>query len=34
MHRVRVYIDGFNLYYGMHPAHGRQYLWLDLESWI
>jgi uncharacterized LabA/DUF88 family protein len=30
--RVRVYVDGFNLYYGMHSAFGRQYLWLDLES--
>jgi len=32
VHRVRVYIDGFNLYYGMHTAFGRQYLWLDLEA--
>jgi uncharacterized LabA/DUF88 family protein len=32
MHRVRVYIDGFNLYYGMHDAFGREYLWLDLEA--
>jgi uncharacterized LabA/DUF88 family protein len=32
MHRVRVYIDGFNLYYGMRSAYGRQYLWLDLEA--
>ena len=32
MHRVRVYIDGFNLYYGMHTAFGRQYLWLDVEA--
>jgi uncharacterized LabA/DUF88 family protein len=30
--RVRVYVDGFNLYYGMHAAFGRQYLWLDLEA--
>jgi hypothetical protein len=29
MHRVRVYIDGFNLYHGMHTVFGRQYLWLD-----
>ena len=32
MHRVRLYTDGFNLYYGMHTAFGRQYLWLDLET--
>ena len=32
MHRVRVYVDGFNLYYGMHVTFGRQYLWLDLEA--
>lgn len=32
MDRVRVYVDGFNLYYGVHTAFGRQYLWLDLEA--
>jgi uncharacterized LabA/DUF88 family protein len=32
MHRVRAYIDGFNLYYGMHAVFGRQYLWLDVEA--
>src|SRR5256884_9580640 len=32
MHRVRVYVDGFNLYYGIHSAYSRQYLWLDLEA--
>jgi uncharacterized LabA/DUF88 family protein len=32
MHRVRIYIDGFNLYYGMHTAFGRLFLWLDLEA--
>jgi uncharacterized LabA/DUF88 family protein len=32
LHRVRAYIDGFNLYYGMHSAFARQYLWLDLEE--
>jgi len=32
VHRVRVYVDGFNLYYGMHSAFGRQFLWLDLEA--
>jgi hypothetical protein len=31
MHRVSGYVDGFNLYYGMHTAFGRQYLWLVLE---
>jgi uncharacterized LabA/DUF88 family protein len=30
--RVAAYIDGFNLYYGMHDARGRRGLWLDLES--
>lgn len=28
--RVAVFIDGFNLYYGLHSKHGRKYLWLDL----
>jgi uncharacterized LabA/DUF88 family protein len=32
MTRVRVYIDGFNLYYGMHTVYGRQFLWLDVEA--
>lgn len=32
MHRVRMYVDGFNLYYGIHAAYGRQYPWLDLRS--
>jgi uncharacterized LabA/DUF88 family protein len=27
-----VYVDGFNLYHGMHAAFGRAYLWLDLET--
>jgi uncharacterized LabA/DUF88 family protein len=30
--RVSVYIDGFNLYHGLHQAHGRKFLWLDLEA--
>lgn len=30
MQRVAVYVDGFNLYYGMHAKYGRRYLWLDL----
>lgn len=25
-----VYIDGYNLYYGLRDKHGRKYLWLDL----
>jgi len=27
-----VYIDGFNLYYGIRAAHGAEHLWLDLEA--
>lgn len=30
--RVAVYIDGFNLYYGLRDKHGRKYLWLDLQA--
>jgi hypothetical protein len=30
--RVRAYVDGFNLYHGMHAAFGRAYLWLDVEA--
>jgi len=29
MQRAAVYIDGFNLYYGMHEKFGRKFLWLD-----
>jgi uncharacterized LabA/DUF88 family protein len=29
---VAAYVDGFNLYNGMHDARGRRGLWLDLES--
>lgn len=32
MTRVAVYVDGFNLYYGLKARHGRRYLWLDLEA--
>jgi uncharacterized LabA/DUF88 family protein len=32
MVRVAVYVDGFNLYNGLHAKHGRKYLWLDLEA--
>ena len=31
-HRVIVYIDGFNLYYGMRSAFGNKYMWLDLQA--
>jgi uncharacterized LabA/DUF88 family protein len=30
--RVAVFVDGFNLYHGMHEAFGRKYLWLDLQA--
>lgn len=30
--RVRVYVDGFNLYYGLHDKYDRKYLWLDLRA--
>jgi hypothetical protein len=30
--RVIVYVDGFNLYYGLKAAFGRRFLWLDLEQ--
>jgi hypothetical protein len=29
---VIAYVDGFNLYNGLHEATGRRDLWLDLES--
>lgn len=29
---MSVYIDGFNLYHGIHEKFGRKYLWLDLEA--
>jgi len=28
---VIAYVDGFNLYYGLHAKYRRRYLWLDLE---
>jgi uncharacterized LabA/DUF88 family protein len=28
--RVSVFIDGYNLYYGLRAKHDRAYLWLDL----
>ncbi|MFE5199009.1 NYN domain-containing protein [Streptomyces sp. NPDC056601] len=27
-----VYVDGFNLYHGLHDKHGRRFHWLDLVS--
>lgn len=30
--RLMVYVDGFNLYHGLHDGWGRQYLWLDLAA--
>lgn len=30
--RVIVYIDGFNLYYGIKETFGSKYLWVDLSS--
>jgi uncharacterized LabA/DUF88 family protein len=30
--RVIVYVDGFNLYYGLRDAHGHKYMWLDVEK--
>jgi uncharacterized LabA/DUF88 family protein len=30
--RVAVYVDGFNLYFGLKQKHHRKYLWLDLEA--
>ena len=32
--RVKVYVDGFNLYHGMRQKHGRRYHWLDLEALV
>ena len=30
--RVVVYIDGYNLYYGLRDAYSGRYKWLDLQS--
>lgn len=32
MERVVVYVDGFNLYYGLRSKGWRRYYWLDLRS--
>jgi hypothetical protein len=34
MATVIAYVDGFNLYHGLHQAYGRRYLWLDLEHLV
>ena len=31
MATVIAYVDGFNLYHGLHAKYRRRYLWLDLE---
>ena len=31
MQRVAVYIDGFNLYYGLRAKGWRRYFWLDVR---
>ena len=30
--RVAVYVDGFNLYYGLRSKGWRRYYWLDLHA--
>jgi uncharacterized LabA/DUF88 family protein len=30
--RVAVFVDGFNLYHGLHDHSGRKHLWLDLHG--
>lgn len=32
MTRVAVYVDGFNLYFGLKATSGRRHLWLDLQA--
>lgn len=32
MTRVAVYVDGFNLYFGLRAKYDRKYLWLDLQA--
>lgn len=32
MVRVAVYVDGFNLYFGLRAKYGRKFLWLDLQA--
>lgn len=32
MQKAIAYVDGFNVYHGVHHLTGRRYLWLDVES--
>lgn len=32
MNRVRTYVDGMNLYHGLHDRYGRRYHWFDLQA--
>lgn len=32
--RLIAYVDGFNLYHGIHDKWRRKYLWLDLEALV
>ena len=32
MERVSVYVDGFNLYFGINDRGWRRYLWLDIGT--
>lgn len=32
MSRVAVYVDGFNMYFGLRAKYNRKYLWLDLQA--
>ena len=34
MPTVIAYIDGFNLYHGLHEKYRRRYLWLDLPRLV
>lgn len=34
MATVIAYVDGFNLYHGLHDKYRRRYLWLDLERLV
>lgn len=34
MSRLIAYVDGFNLYHGLHDKWGRRYLWLDLVALV
>jgi uncharacterized LabA/DUF88 family protein len=34
MANIIAYVDGFNLYYGLHEKYDHRYLWLDLEELV